>query len=161
MYCLLVWAAIAAEPKSMFGRVVSVIDGDTIVVLDSDDHQHKVRLAGIDAPERRQPYSKDAQQHLFGLVRFGEVRVDWRATDGYGRILGDVSTARDRVNERMVRDGYAWQFRKFDNTDELREAESQARDERRGLWKDDRPVPPWEWRAGKRGSNAPRTTRRK
>ena len=79
-----------ASPAQLFGKVVGVADGDTVTVLEESDQQHKVRLAGIDAPERRQAYGDRAKQHLSALVYGRAVVVVWDKRDRYGRIVGRV-----------------------------------------------------------------------
>ncbi len=142
----------AAWSQELTGRVVRVVDGDTLVVLDATHTQHKVRLAGIDCPERKQPWSTKAKQALSDYVFDREITVDWGKRDRYKRIVGKILDGQRDVNLALVRDGMCWWYRKYGDEQTLvdrelyADAEDGARRERRGLWSDPEPVPPWEWR---------------
>ena len=135
--------------EGLIGRVVKVSDGDTITVLDSSKTQHKIRLQGIDAPEKSQAYGDAAQRYLAGLVAGQEVRVAWNKRDKYNRILGTVYVKGEEVNLAMLRAGYAWHYKKFDSTPAYAQAESAARAARRGLWAGLDPIPPEQFRHGR------------
>jgi endonuclease YncB( thermonuclease family) len=137
--------ATAAEPLT--GKVVSVTDGDTVRVLDAANVQHKVRLDGIDAPERGQPFGTVARDRLAALVMGKAVTVHDDGRDKYGRTLGRIEVEGQNVNRQMVDDGMAWHYSRFNNDARLAAAERAARAAKRGLWADAKPVPPWEWRA--------------
>lgn len=111
-----------------------------------DGQQIRVRLAGIDAPERKQPFGTRAREHLAWLVHEREVRIETAGRDRYGRTIGTVYAGETSVNDEQVRAGMAWQYRKFDRSKWLGELEADAREFRRGLWADMEPVPPWKWR---------------
>lgn len=147
-------ATTAADAADLAGRVVAVHDGDTITIRTTDDQTVKIRLAGIDAPESRQPYGTNAKQALSGLVFGKAVIVGDRGQDRYGRTLGDVVINGRPVGLELVRAGMAWQYRQYDQSPELAAAEAQARAARRGLWADREPIPPWEWRASERERKA-------
>ena len=136
-------AAAAAAPLA--GRVVHVHDGDTLTVL-VDRREVRVRLAGIDAPERGQPFATASRRALSARVAGREVVVDVQGRDGFGRTLGVVRVAGADVNREQVRDGWAWVFRRFSHDAMLLALEDEARRARRGLWRDPQPVPPWTWR---------------
>jgi endonuclease YncB( thermonuclease family) len=128
------------------GKVVSIADGDTITVLDADKKQHKVRLNGIDAPEKAQAFGAKSKAHLGELVAGKDVLVDWKEKDQYGRILGSVYPDKVNVNQQMVRDGLAWFYRKYSKSAELAGAEAEAKAAKRGLWADASQTPPWDFR---------------
>lgn len=145
------------------GRVVSIADGDTLTLLDSEQRQHKIRLAGIDAPEKAQPFGQKSKASLSALVFQRDVEVVGSKQDRYGRTLGKVMAADPNcnvpacpkihdVNQMQVMSGMAWWYRAYARdqspTDQksYEDAESTARASRRGLWADDNPVPPWDWR---------------
>jgi endonuclease YncB( thermonuclease family) len=127
------------------GRVVTVHDGDTVTVL-AAGVERRVRLVGIDAPERGQPYGNVARRGLAERVGGRAVTVLERGTDGYGRTLGRVVVDGDDANAAQVRDGHAWVFRRFENDAALIALEAEAKAARRGLWRDPEPIPPWVWR---------------
>ena len=87
---LLFMALGAAHADTLTGRVVGVTDGDTKTVLDANRQQHKIRLGGIDAPEKAQPFGQRSKENLSRLVFNKEVRVDWTKRDNYSRIVGKV-----------------------------------------------------------------------
>lgn len=140
-------AAIPAAAEPLTGKVVSVHDGDTVRVLDAANVQHKVRLDGIDAPERGQPFGTVARDRLAALVMGKAVKVHDDGRDKWGRTLGRMEVEGQDVNRQMVEDGMAWHYVKFNNDARLAAAERAARAAKRGLWADKAPVPPWEWRA--------------
>jgi endonuclease YncB( thermonuclease family) len=134
------------------GKVVRITDGDTVVVLDSSNTQYKIRLSGIDAPERSQPFGLRSKEALNALVVGQQVQVDWDKRDRYGRIVGKVIAQGRDVNLIQVRSGMAWWYRKYADEQSLvdqglyEEAEAQARKGKVGLWIDQDPMPPWDWR---------------
>ena len=129
------------------GRVVRVADGDTLSVLDAANAQHKIRLYGIDTPERDQPHGKIAWSALSELVAGRSVGIVEVETDSYGRTVGTVYLGDQNVNLAMVEQGHAWWYRRHAQHERpLEAAEKQARKEGRGLWADSNPIPPWEWR---------------
>ena len=127
------------------GRVVGVADGDSITVL-RDRKQVKVRLADIDAPERAQPFGNQSRQALEALVKGQEVRVVERGHDRFHRTLGKVYRGELDVNAEQVRQGMAWVLRQHARNAALAWIEAEAREQKRGLWRESKPVPPWEWR---------------
>ena len=146
--CVLIGTACAAaEPQALTGKVVRIADGDTLTVLDAANVQHKVRLAGIDAPERGQPFGSKARELLATLTMGKTVTVRGGRPDKYGRTLARVEVEGQDVNRELVAEGLAWHYTQFDRSDDLAAAERAARAARRGLWADAKPVPPWEWRA--------------
>lgn len=128
------------------GAVVKIADGDTVTVLDSTFTQHKIRLEGIDAPERRQAFGTRARAALGNKVFQRTVHVEWTERDRYGRILGHVFVGGRWINKEMVEEGWAWHYRRYYKNPEFAAAEQHARDNRLGLWADPHPVPPWEFR---------------
>ena len=134
------------------GKVIGVSDGDTITVLDSSKTQHKVRLAGIDAPEKAQAFGNRSKQSLSDMVYMKDVTIETNKIDRYGREIGKVIHNGADVCLEQVRRGMAWWYRdyRFEQTPEdrvLYEAvEDAAKAATVGLWHDKEPVAPWEWR---------------
>jgi endonuclease YncB( thermonuclease family) len=138
----------------LVGQVVKIADGDTLTVLDRAHVQHKIRLAGIDAPEKAQAFGTQARSALAAKVFRQTVRVEITDTDRYHREVGRVFCSGRFINAAMVRDGFAWRYPQFDKRGEFSTAEADARRHRRGLWADSHPIPPWEFRKTKRaGAN--------
>ena len=156
LYAALVLAlACTANAEIVTGRVVGVADGDTITVLDADKVQHKIRLAGIDAPEKKQPFGNRSKESLSELTFDKTVAVETTKRDRYGRQVGKVLINGRDVNLVQVERGMAWFYRQYQreqspNDRKLYEAaEDSAKAGKRGLWLEANPVPPWEFRHGK------------
>jgi endonuclease YncB( thermonuclease family) len=132
------------------GKVVRIADGDTVTILVGGNHQVKVRLFGIDAPERGQDYSRRSREALAELVFEKEVRVVVHDKDRYGRTVGDIHVGDLLVNEKMVKDGWAWNYVRYSHSKHYAELEREAREARKGLWAGKAPIPPWEYRAQER-----------
>jgi endonuclease YncB( thermonuclease family) len=137
---------------SFQARVVGITDGDTLTALDSQNRQHKIRLAEIDAPERGQPWGDPSREALSALVFSKTVSVQQTDTDRYGRIVARVFVGGLDVNRAMVAEGQAWAYRRYLTDQTLIATEARARRERAGLWSlgDAQTVAPWEWRDGVR-----------
>ena len=128
-----------------------VVDGDS-VELSMDGKTVRVRMLCLDAPEYGQAFGSAARRHLAALIRDEAVLVEEGERDRYDRLLaklypldGDTS-----LNWQMVRDGYAWDNQLFPCGKAYRQAERSARADSVGLWRDNNPVPPWDWRESKR-----------
>ncbi len=87
---VLICLSLPASAESLTGKVVKITDGDTLYVLDANHKQHKIRLAGIDAPERKQAYGLASRKHLASIVAGKQVRVEYQKRDRYGRIVEKV-----------------------------------------------------------------------
>lgn len=144
--------ALSASAGELTGKVVGVADGDTITVLEAGQKQHRVRLAGIDAPESGQAYGKASQKSLASMVAGKAVRVEWHKRDRYGRLVGVVIADSHDVGLLQIERGMAWHYKEFaaeqrpEDAQRYAAAEVEARLSKRGLWADDAPMPPWEWR---------------
>lgn len=134
------------------GRVVGVSDGDTITVLDANKRTTKVRLRGIDAPESKQAFGQVSKRSLSELVYGKMVQVRYDAEDRYGRVLGVVLSGGSDVNLIQVHRGMAWHYKHYQRDQSAAErrdyarAEDEARAASRGLWGDQSPVAPWDFR---------------
>ncbi len=147
---------------TLVGTVVGVQDGDTIEVLDTGKHPHRIRLAGIDAPEKAQPFGQRSKQNLSGLVFGKRVEVDGDKTDRYGRTVGKIIVNGLDANLAQVKAGFAWHYKEYASEQSASDralyasAEDVARGAHLGLWRDPKPMAPWEWRHG--GKNEPTAT---
>jgi endonuclease YncB( thermonuclease family) len=132
--------------QAFAGRVVHVVDGDTIAVL-HDGREERVRLTNIDCPERRQAFGRQATYATSALTRDVIVTVAVDGRDRYGRTLGEVLLPDGTsLNRTLVRMGWAWNFTHYSKDPLLTDLEAQARAAQRGLWADPNPVPPWLYR---------------
>lgn len=165
--CLTVVFAVtcaAVHAEVLMGKVVAVQDGDSITVLDGQKNQHKVRLWGIDAPELKQAFGNRSKQQLSDFVFGKDVEIERKGKDRYGRTLGIVFVEmypfckpggpcfpiKQDVNNLMIMQGMAWWYQKYaPKAEQYAKAEKFARDTKKGLWVDENPIPPWEWRRKK------------
>ena len=148
-----IWAG-ALYGETLQGKVIGISDGDTITVLDGRKTQHKIRLAGIDAPEKSQAFGERSKQHLSELV-FGKiVTVDWNKTDKHGRTVVKVIVNGQDANLSQVQAGLAWHYKQYEKEQSVSDrsayaqAEVDVRVHKLGLWRDAAPTPPWDFRHG-------------
>lgn len=129
------------------GKVVRTMDGDTIEVL-HNQRPERVRLHGIDCPEKGQVFGNKAKQATSELVYGKQVTLQSHGKDKYKRTIADVILPDGlNVNQELVKEGWCWWYRKYAPGDTLLEGlETVAREGKKGLWADPQPVPPWEWR---------------
>ena len=164
------WAAAAAlftlgslqtsSAYELTGRIISIADGDTVTLLDANLRQHKIRLSGIDAPEKRQPFGNRSRLHLGTLVFGRQVTADCPKTDRYKRAVCRLEVDGIDANLDQVEAGMAWHYKAYTReqspADRWRyaKAEDRAREARHGLWADRAPVAPWDFRKARK--NTPR-----
>ena len=128
------------------GKVIRVLDGDTIEVL-QDKKPVRIRLANIDAPEKKQAFGRWSANQLKALLAGQSVTVSYTQTDRYGRIIGHVFTTNGTDASRfMVQSGAAWVYERYNVDESVPALQREAQEQKRGLWADANPVPPWEWR---------------
>lgn len=149
---VLVFAAVAA-PALPENTVIGITDGDTVKIMGADAQPFKVRLKGIDAPERGQPYARKSKKALSDLIYKKQVKIRGNKKDRYGRTLARLYVDDLDVSAEMVRQGAAWVYRKYTKDPILYAAEDEAKAHKRGLWTLPDPLPPWEYR---RNGNAGR-----
>ena len=135
--------AVYAEEFS--AKVIVVIDGDTVLVL-RGNKQIKVRLAGIDAPEKAQAFGENSKQSLTELLLNKQVRVESQAMDNYGRMVAQIKVDELNVNYEQVQRGMAWAYSRFNRSKALLVLQNGAMEAKRGLWAQTEPMPPKEWR---------------
>jgi endonuclease YncB( thermonuclease family) len=146
---LLTISALIGEAQQLVGKVIGVKDGDTIEVL-IDGKPMKIRLFGIDCPEKKQAYGTKAKDFTASLSFGKTVSIQSKGTDKYRRMLGFVFLPDGRnLNHELVKAGYAWRY-KYNKNNLLLMLEAQARNKRLGLWADAKPIPPWEFRHPKK-----------
>lgn len=149
---LLLLSSISLHADELTGRVIDVASGDSITIVDATNTELKVRLSGIDAPEKQQPFGTESKKSLADLVYGKEVSVNWIKRDYHKRIVGKVMLNKTDVNLEQVKRGMAWVFKHFvddpysqDQADYV-DAQQEAEDRRLGLWSQRDPIPPWEFR---------------
>ena len=136
-------------------KVVKVSDGDTIHALDQSNEKHKIRLSGIDAPEKKQAFGQISEENLSDMVAGKFIEVEYSKRDQYKRIVGKLVKDGLDINLQQVKDGYAWHYKHYQNEQSPKDrelyssAEIEARNKGIGLWS--APViPPWEFRRNKK-----------
>lgn len=142
----------AANKETIFARVVGISDGDTVTVLAEGNKRIKIRLQGIDAPERSQAFGMRSRQNLAKMIFGKNIQIKSQGLDKYQRTLGTIILDDEDINEQQIKDGFAWFYRRYekDLTPEqaarYEEAETDAKNNQRGLWADANPTPPWDYR---------------
>ena len=147
--CLLIPALAHADIQ---GKVVGILDGDTITVLDSDQVQHRVRLSGIDAPEKRQAFGQRSKQALSDCAFDKQTVIEGTKFDRYKRLIGKVVVNGQDCNLNQVKLGMAWHYKKYQKEQPIQERLAYAAEEdtarlgKLGLWSEPNPIPPWDFR---------------
>ncbi len=151
--------ATQVHAEILSGRVVGVADGDTVTVLDASNTQFKIRLLGIDAPEKKMPYGNKSKEYLSALVFNKQVTVEYSKKDRYGRTVGKIIVGGLDANLAQIKAGMAWHYKQYQREQTVADrglyaqAEEDARGSKRGLWKDADPVAPWDWRKAVKRKN--------
>lgn len=131
----------------IYGKVVAVYDGDTYEILTQDNQNIKVRMEGIDAPEKEMPFHKVAKQYLSKLIFNKQVYLNKTGEDAYGRTLGYTYLEDEtNINLEMLKAGMVWHFKRYNDFTTFAAAEEFARKNKIGLWQDENPTPPWRYR---------------
>jgi endonuclease YncB( thermonuclease family) len=127
------------------GRVVKILDGDTYDLLLENNTTIRIRMDGIDAPEKGMPFSKASKRHLGELCQGQTIKVSKSQEDQYGRIVGFSYLEDGReLGHEMLKAGLAWHYKQYNSDPELATLENEARQAQIGLWKDKNPMAPWE-----------------
>ena len=138
------------ESNNLSGNVVKIIDGDTYDII-VDGKQTRIRMFGIDAPERGMDYYKVSKQYLGELCMNQGIHLEIVNTDRYGRIVAKSFLADGReLGAEMIRAGMAWHFKRYSDDEVLATLETTARENQVGLWSISNPIPPWDYRARKK-----------
>ena len=154
----LLFLVTTVQAETLTGRVVGVADGDTITILDNTNTQFKIRLAGIDAPEKKQPFGNVSKKSLSDMVYGKQVTIDWNKQDRYGRTVGKVLIDGVDANLEQVKRGFAWFYKKYQNELPLQDrldylhAQEAAETSKVGLWVDKEPIAPWDFRKNRRSN---------
>lgn len=146
-----------AQPEEINGKVIGVIDGDTINILYGSNEQKRIRLFGIDCPEKNQDFGNNAKQCTSDLIFGKEVRIIVEDIDKYGRLVGLIYLNNNCINEEIINQGFAWVYRYYCNKTicvDWIKLEELAQKNKKGLWSHENPIPPWEFRHGKTKTNS-------
>ena len=127
-------------------RVLSVSDGDTVTINDHGE-KRKLRLYGIDAPEKDQEYGMESRQYLYDRIQGKDINIDFISKDRYGRDISIIYINGENINETMVKEGYAWWYKEYSKKDvQYKIYEQKAKFEEKGLWSKKNTVPTRDFR---------------
>lgn len=140
------------QASELHGKVVGITDGDTVTIIDESRQQYKIRLAGIDAPEKKQPFGNASKKSLSNFIYNKSIIVETTKNDRYGRVVGKILLDGQDINKLQIERGMAWFYRKYQNELVLDDrlaylhAEQNAKANNLGVWSDSNPLAPWEYR---------------
>ena len=141
----------ASTQTELTGKVIKIVDGDTYDILLDNHTTKRIRMEGIDTPERGMAFYKVAKDYLATLCFEQTVRIVPTNTDRNGRVIAKTFLANgSEVGLLMVEAGYAWHFKKYSSDIQLANAETASRNKKIGLWVDEMPIAPWDWRKFKK-----------
>jgi micrococcal nuclease len=138
--------SLAQAQDTVAAKAIRIMDGDTFEALIEGNVTERIRLHGIDCPERNQPYSDAAKDKLVDLIFSKQIKFIRMAVDRYGRTVAMVFVDNTNVNESLLRAGLAWHFKRYDHNPAWDALERTASAKRLGLWADAQRMPPWNWR---------------
>ena len=153
---ILAIASCSSFAEQLTGKVIKVTDGDTVNVLTSDNETHRIRLSGIDAPEKKQAFGNRSKQALAELIDEKTVSVEFNKLDKYQRVVGKIMFNGQDVNLRQIKLGLAWHYKKYEKEQDVEDrsiyanAEYIAQVVKAGLWFDANPTAQWDFRKQKR-----------
>lgn len=128
------------------GKAIKIVDGDTFDLLTEEKKTLRIRMNGIDCPERKQDFYQAAKNALSNYIFYKEVTLVTNGHDRNKRVIATIFCNGENINLAMIRSGYAWHYKKYSADTSFAEAEKQARLNKKGLWSMNNPVAPWEFR---------------
>jgi endonuclease YncB( thermonuclease family) len=143
------------KEEEITAKVIKVIDGDSIKVRTAEGKEYEIQIEGTDAPELKQEYGKESSEALKKMVFDSDVRVSWKKKDNFDRPLAQVYRADKHINAEMISSGNAWHFKRYNQSQALADLEIQAKKEKKGLWKSENPIAPWDYRKENRAPDKP------
>ena len=146
---LLLSTNLIAQEETIIGRVINVKDGDSFDLLDAENKIHKIRLAHVDCPEKKQAFGRNAQIYTFNFVFGKYVTAHVESIDRYYRKISAIEVDGKELNKSIIRDGYGWHFKRYSKSEAHATAELEARKKKRGLWIEENAKAPWEFRKRK------------
>jgi endonuclease YncB( thermonuclease family) len=143
------------KEEEITAKVIKVIDGDSIKVRTAAGKEYEIQIEGTDAPELKQEYGKESSEALKKMVFDSDVRVSWKKKDNFDRPLAQVYRGDRHINAEMISSGNAWHFKRYNQSQALADLEIQAKKEKKGLWKLENPIAPWDYRKENRAPDKP------
>jgi endonuclease YncB( thermonuclease family) len=133
---------------TLTGKVIGIKDGDTVVVLDSLNNQTTLRLAEVDTPEKSQPFGTKAKQFTSDQIYLKSIKYVVTDTDRYGRSIAMIYYDNDNkyLSAEIIKAGMGWHYKRYSTSTALANFETKAKKDKTGLWIDNNPIAPWEWR---------------
>ncbi|HEY9342884.1 MAG TPA: thermonuclease family protein [Hanamia sp.] len=132
--------------KTFTGKVIKIVDGDTFDVLTNNNLTIRIRMNGIDCPERRQDYYQVCKDALAQFIFGKNVQLTTHGKDRYHRTIADVFYKNENINVSMIENGFAWHYKKYSSDEKMAKAEQNARIKKIGLWKMKEAIAPWDFR---------------
>lgn len=147
-YCTLLFINLTFSQITLTAKVVGIKDGDTVVVLDSLNNQTTLRLAEVDTPEKSQPFGTKAKQFTSDQIYLKSIKYVVTDTDRYGRSIAMIyyDTDNKYLSAEIIKAGMGWHYKRYSTSKELALFENNAKKNKLGLWIDNNPLAPWEWR---------------
>ncbi|WP_111682818.1 thermonuclease family protein [Winogradskyella tangerina] len=152
-YIIIILFTLNSFAQSVEGKVVAITDGDTFKLLQKDSTLVRVRVANIDCPERKQPFSKRAKQFTSDAIFSKNVELKVLKKDRYGRSIAYVFYNNKNLGEELLKAGLAWHYVKYSDDESLQNLEDKAREKKVGLWSDPNAIAPWDWRSQKKSKH--------
>lgn len=134
------------QTGKLTGKVIHIVDGDTFDLLTEDTVKVRIRLNGIDCPERKQDYFQVCKDAISSYISGKNVTLITHGKDRWKRVIADVYVNKENINLKMVKNGFAWHFKKYSTDINLAKAEKTARRKKAGIWKMNNPQAPWNFR---------------
>jgi micrococcal nuclease len=148
LFFFILFANISYSQTIYYAKVVGIKDGDTIVVIDSLFNQTTLRLAEVDCPEKSQPFGNNAKQFTSDQVYLKNIKYIVTDTDRYNRSIAMIYYDEDEkyLSAEIIKAGMGWHYKKYSSSQQLAEFEVMAKNDKKGLWIDENPIYPSEWR---------------
>ena len=145
---LLLLVPVLSFTQTLSGKVVAIKDGDTVVVLDSLNNQTTLRLAEVDCPEKNQPFGTKAKQFTSDQIYYKTIKYVVTDTDRYGRSIAMIyyDTDNKYLSAEIIKAGMGWHYKKYSTSKELATFQENAKQNKIGLWIDNDPIEPSEFR---------------
>lgn len=148
LFILFIYSITAYSQTTLNAKVIGIKDGDTVVVLDSLNNQTTLRLAEVDCPEKSQPFGTKAKQFTSDQIYLKTIKYVVTDIDRYGRSIAKIYYDVDNkyLSAEIIKAGMGWHYKRYSTSKELALFENNAKKNRIGLWLDEKPIEPWEWR---------------
>lgn len=143
---LLLFAGLGASAQMVQGKLGYVIDGDSFYMMQDNGRRIRVRISGIDAPENEQHFGKEAKEALTELLKDKQISLTPDGSDRQGRMVAHIQVEGKNVAQELIRQGYAWHYKKYSQDVQLAQLEKEAQANKLGLWKEASPLAPWKFR---------------